>query len=150
MWMIESCFVAAIVSALLPWVNAELMLLAVAAPLTSLGELSGVVLAITAGQVLGKSGLYWMARQMSRSTPNGRFARAVDRWRVAGDSRHRSTQTMMTLSAIFGLPPFYVTTIAAGALRVSFGRFLMAAVVGRLVHFSAVGLAPLIIQVAIN
>ena len=146
MWTIASCFVLAIVSALLPWVSAELMLVAVAAPLTSLSELSGVVLAITAGQVLGKSGLYWMARRMSRSAPNGRFGRAVDRWRVACDSRRRSTQTMMTLSAIFGLPPFYVTTVAAGALRVGFVRFLVAAVFGRLVHFSAVGLAPLLLQ----
>ena len=145
-----SCFAAAIVSALLPWVNAELMLLAVAAPLTSLSELSGVVLAVTAGQVIGKSGIYWVARRTSPTTLNGRIGKAVDRWRVACDSRHRSTQTMMTLSAVFGLPPFYVTTLAAGALRVDFVRFLAAAVVGRLVHFSAVGLAPLIIQAAIN
>jgi membrane protein YqaA with SNARE-associated domain len=150
MWTIASCFVAAIVSALLPWVNAELMLLAVAAPLTSFGDLSGVVLAVTAGQVIGKSGLYWIARQTSPTAPSGRLGKAVDRWRAACDSRHRSTQTMMTLSAIFGLPPFYVTTLAAGALRVDFVRFLVAAVVGRLVHFSAVGLAPLIIQAAIN
>jgi membrane protein YqaA with SNARE-associated domain len=148
MWTIASCFVAAIVSALLPWVSAELMLLAVAAPLTSLSELSGVVLATTAGQVLGKSGLYWTARRMSRSAPNGRFARAVDRWRVACDSRRQSTQTMMTLSAIFGLPPFYVTTVAAGALRLNFVRFLVAAVFGRLVHFSAVGLAPMLVHAA--
>jgi membrane protein YqaA with SNARE-associated domain len=148
MWTIASCFVAAIVSALLPWVNAELMLLAVAAPLTSFSDLSGVVLAMTAGQVIGKSGLYWIARQTSHTTPNGRFGRAVDRWRVACESRHRSTQMMMTLSAVFGLPPFYVTTVAAGALRVDFGRFLVSAVVGRLVHFSAVGLAPSLIHAA--
>lgn len=148
MWMIASCFGVAIVSALLPWVNAELMLLAVAAPLTSFSDLSGVVLAMTAGQVIGKIGLYWIARQTAHTTPNGRFGKAVDRWRVACDSRHRSTQTMMTLSAVFGLPPFYVTTVAAGALQVDFGRFLVAAVVGRLVHFSAVGLAPLLIHAA--
>jgi len=148
MWTMVSCFGAAIVSALLPWVNAELMLLAVAAPLTSFSDLSSVVLAMTAGQVLGKTGLYWIARQTALTRPNGRIGKAVDRWRVACDSRHRSTQTMMTLSAVSGLPPFYVTTVAAGALRVDFGRFLVAAIVGRLVHFSAVGLAPLLIRAA--
>jgi membrane protein YqaA with SNARE-associated domain len=148
MWTIATCFVAAIVSALLPWVNAELMLLAVAAPLTSVSDVSGVVLAVTVGQVIGKSGLYWMARQTSLVAPNGRCGKAIDRWRVACDSRHRSTQTMLTCSAIFGLPPFYVTTVAAGALRVDFVRFLVAAVFGRLVHFSAVGLAPLLIHAA--
>ena len=148
MWTIASCFVAAIVSALLPWVNAELMLLAVAARLTSLADLLGIVVAMTAGQVTGKAVLYWIARRASGSASNGRFAQAVARWRNACEQRQRSTQTMMTLSAIFGLPPFYVTTVAAGALRVNFGQFLVAAIVGRLLHFSAVALAPLAIHSA--
>jgi hypothetical protein len=63
MWTIASCFVFAIVSALLPWVNAELLLLAVAAPLTSAADLMAVVLAVTAGQVGGKSVL-WIAREV--------------------------------------------------------------------------------------
>ena len=146
MWTIASCFIAAIVSALLPWVNAELMLLAVAAPLTSFSDVSGVVLAITAGQVIGKSGLYWIARRTSRPTLNGRFGEAVDRWRVVCESRHRSMQTMMTLSAVFGLPPFYLTTLAAAALGVGFARFLVAASIGRLLHFAAVALAPFLIH----
>ena len=146
MWTIASCFIAAIVSALLPWVNAELMLLAVAAPLTSVGELVPVVLVVTAGQVSGKSALYWIARRAFASAPHGRFARAVERWREACESRQRSAEAMMTLSAIFGLPPFYVTTVAAGALQVSFARFLVAAIFGRLVHFSVVALARVAIH----
>jgi membrane protein YqaA with SNARE-associated domain len=146
MWTIASCFVFAIVSALLPWVNAELLLLAVAAPLTSAADLMAVVLAVTAGQVAGKSGLYWIARRSSWGTSTGRIGRAVDRWRLASQQRQRSTQTMMMFSAIFGLPPFYVTTVAAGALRVSFARFLVAAMGGRLLHFSAVAFAPLAIH----
>jgi membrane protein YqaA with SNARE-associated domain len=143
MWTIASCFVAAIVSALLPWVNAELMLLAVASRLTSVADLSFVVLAVTAGQVGGKSALYWIARRTFASAPNGRLGAAVDRWRAACETRQRSTETMMTLSAICGLPPFYVSTVAAGALRVNFVQFLVAAISGRLLHFSAVALAPL-------
>jgi membrane protein YqaA with SNARE-associated domain len=146
MWTIASCFVVAIVSALLPWVNAELMLLAVAAPLTSIADLLVVVLAVTAGQVSGKSALYWIARRTSGNMSNGRFGQAVERWREACDKRQRSTQTMMMLSAIFGLPPFYVTTVAAGALRVGFDQFLAAAIVGRLLHFAAVALAPFMIH----
>ena len=148
MWTIASSFVAAIVSALLPWVNAELMLLAVAARMTSVADLSVVVVAVTAGQVSGKSALYWIARRTVASVPNGRFATAVDRWREACETRQRSTEAMMTFSAIFGLPPFYITTVAAGATRVSFIRFLVAAIFGRLVHFSLVALAPLAIHAA--
>lgn len=146
MWTIASCFVFAIISALLPWVNAELMLLMVAAPLTSAADLLAVVLAVTAGQVGGKSALYWIARRSSWRTSTGKIGRAVDRWRLSIQQRQRSAQTMMMLSAIFGLPPFYVTTVAAGALRVNFARFLAAAIAGRLLHFSAVAFAPLAIH----
>ena len=55
---------------------------------------------------------------------------------------------MMTLSAIFGLPPFYVTTVAAGALRVDFVRFLLAAIFGRLLHFGVVALVPVAFHAA--
>jgi membrane protein YqaA with SNARE-associated domain len=143
MWTLAACFALAIVSALLPWVNAELMLLAVAAPMTSIADLLALVLAVTAGQVSGKAALYWIARRATSQSPSGRIGRAVGRWREACDRRQRSTQTMMTMSAIFGLPPFYVTTVAAGALRVDFARFLIAAIFGRFLHFSAVALAPL-------
>lgn len=146
MWTLAASFGLAMVSAVLPWVNAELMLLAVAAPMRSNTDVLALVLAVTAGQVCGKAALYWIARRAAWRSPEGRVSRAVGRWREACERRQRSTQTMMTLSAIFGLPPFYVTTVAAGALRVDFARFLIAAIVGRLVHFSAVALAPLAIH----
>ena len=144
MWTLASCFALAIASALFPWVNAELLLLAVAAPMQSTADVFAVVIAVTAGQVSGKSALFWIARGAARERPNGRLASAIGRWRDACEQRRRSAQTMMTLSAIFGVPPFYVTTVAAGAMKVGFGRFLVAAIVGRFVHFGAVALAPLV------
>lgn len=145
MWTILTCFALAIVSAVLPWVNAEIVLLAAVAPLTSLVDLLSIVMVVTAGQVGGKSALYWIARRAPHA-PSGRFGRAVERWRVACDKRPASAQTMMLLSAIFGVPPFYATTVAAGALRINFGRFLAAAIVGRLVHFGGVAMAPLLLR----
>ena len=144
MLMFASCFVLAIVSALLPWVNAELMLLAAASPATSIGEVVVLVVAATAGQVTGKSALYWIARRTL--SPGGRIHAAVARWREACEHRQRSTRATMMLSAVAGVPPFYVTTLAAGALGIDFVSFLTSAVVGRLVHFSAVALAPLAIH----
>jgi membrane protein YqaA with SNARE-associated domain len=44
------------------------------------------------------------------------------------------------------VPPFFATTVAAGALKIDFGRFLGAAIVGRLLHFSGVALAPLLVH----
>ena len=145
MWTLLACFGIAIVSALLPWVNAELMLLAVAVPLTSAVDLLILVLAVTAGQVSGKGALYWIARRIPHA-PSGRFGRAVERWRAACDKRPGSAQTVMLVSATIGLPPFYATTVAAGALRINFGRFLATAVVGRLLHFGGIALAPLLVH----
>jgi membrane protein YqaA with SNARE-associated domain len=145
MWTVLTCFALAIVSALLPWVNAEVLLLAVAAPMTSAIDLAVIVVAVTAGQVSGKGALYWIARRVPHS-PTGHFGRAVDRWRVACAARPSSAQTMMLVSAIFGVPPFYATTVAAGALKINFGRFLSAAIVGRLLHFSGIALAPVLLH----
>jgi membrane protein YqaA with SNARE-associated domain len=45
-------------------------------------------------------------------------------------------------SATFGFPPFYLTTLVAGALRIGFGTFLAAGFLGRLLHFGAIAMAP--------
>ena len=49
-------------------------------------------------------------------------------------------------SVVFGLPPFYVTTLAAGAMKIRFGQFLQAAVLGRLLHFGVIAVAPSVIR----
>lgn len=142
MWTLLTAFGLAVASALLPWVNAELILLAIASPLTSALDLAFVVVAVTAGQVTGKTVLYWMARRAPQGSWTGRFAGVVERWRNACHGRPASAQVMMLVSAVVGVPPFYVTTMAAGALRISFPRFLGAAVLGRLLHFAAVAAVP--------
>jgi membrane protein YqaA with SNARE-associated domain len=48
----------------------------------------------------------------------------------------------MLLSAVFGLPPFYLVSIAAGMLGVAFGRFLAIGIVGRLIHFGTIAFVP--------
>ena len=48
--------------------------------------------------------------------------------------------------AVFGLPPFYVTTLAAGSMKIGFGQFLQAAVIGRLLHFGVIAVAPSVIR----
>jgi len=140
-WIALVCFGLAIASALLPWINAELMLLAVAGPLTSPTGPLVVVLAVTAGQLTGKSALYWLARR-ARLPPSARMGRAIERWRDTYERRPIAMRAVMLASATFGFPPFYLTTLVAGALRIGFGTFLAAGLLGRLLHFGAIAMVP--------
>lgn len=140
-WLALACFGLAIASALLPWINAELVLLAVAGPLTSPTGLLVVVLAVTAGQVGGKSALYWLARR-ARLPRSPRVGRAIEHWRHTYERRPIAALAVILASATFGFPPLYLTTLVAGTLRIGFGRFLAAGLLGRLLHFGAIALAP--------
>jgi membrane protein YqaA with SNARE-associated domain len=139
--MLLSTFALAVVSAIVPWVNGELVLLAFVAPTTPTLDLSLIVIAVTAGQVSGKSALYWLARR-ARRLPPPKVAAAMARWRDRAARRPLAGLATMFASATFGVPPLYLTTLAAGSLMVEFGAFLSIIVCGRLLHFGAIALVP--------
>jgi uncharacterized membrane protein YdjX (TVP38/TMEM64 family) len=89
----------------------------------------------------GKAAMYWLSRKSAR--PRSPLAqRAVDRWRARLQQRPRSALAVIFLSALVGFPPFFVVSLAAGALGVEFRRFFAAGAVGRLVHFTVVACIP--------
>lgn len=140
-WWIAGCYAIAVVSAIVPWVNAELLMLAAAPLHRSPIELGALVALVTAGQMTGKSIAYWISRTATDPrTP--RLQNAIDRWQDRLDRHPRSALGVMLISATIGLPPFYVVAIAAGALKVAFVRFLAVGTIGRLVHFALVALGP--------
>jgi membrane protein YqaA with SNARE-associated domain len=117
------------------------MLLAVAGPLTSRAGLLVAVLGVTAGQVTGKCALYCLARR-AQTPQSARVGRAIERWRDRYERRPIAALAVILASATFGLPPFYLTTLVAGALRIGFGAFLPAGLIGRLLHFGAIAMVP--------
>src|SRR5262245_50439856 len=140
-WILSGCYVMAIVSALLPWVNAEVLTLSASPFATSRWELSGIVLAVALGQMTGKSVTYWLSRSAAVSGTS-RLQRSVERWGARVQHRPCYAMSLMFLSAVFGIPPFYVVAVAAGALRFAFGPFLAVGTVGRLLHFGIVAFVP--------
>jgi membrane protein YqaA with SNARE-associated domain len=48
----------------------------------------------------------------------------------------------MGVSAVTGFPPFYIISIVAGALRISYVVFLIVGSLGRLAHFALFALVP--------
>lgn len=128
-------------SALFPWVNAELIALSLPAVAPSKPSLFFLVLVVTAGQMSGKCLLYWASRKGNKILPE-RAAKALSKWKARLEARPGQAITLVFLSAIFGLPPFYLMTLLAGALRINFLTFVAAGTAGRLVHFGAIVTLP--------
>ncbi|MBP1600964.1 MAG: hypothetical protein H6Q06_1115 [Acidobacteria bacterium] len=141
-----SCFALSIVSALLPWVNGELLLLSLASLVRSPRELACLVLLTSMGQMAGKCALYWAGRGTIRFQ-SARISRTTALWRDRFQRSSSGPLAFVFVSSAFGIPPFYVTTIVAGAVRLQFGRFVGVGMCGRLVRF---GLLILIPQIAIH
>lgn len=146
-WVAVWCFALTVVSAILPWVNAEVMVLALPTFAHSPLELVMLVLVATAGQMTGKVVVYWSGRGAG-NLPKGRRAQAVERWRERFERRPRSALGFVFLSSAVGIPPFYVMSLLAGAMRMGFGRFLFFGTCGRLVRFGILAFFPYVMMSA--
>ncbi len=135
------CFVLSIISALVPWVNGEILLLSLTAVVHTPGERGLLVLAASAGQMAGKCILYWAGKGVI-PLRWGRVGKAISTWK---DKFEKSSSKMLSLvfvSSALGIPPFFVVTLLAGVFRVRFGPFFTVGACGRLVRFSAVAFIP--------
>jgi len=118
----------ALVSSLVPFVNAELLLIGMALATPAAAPL--LVVVVSVGQMVGKSVLFLTGGRVARSALEGRLAR----WRLDGRT-HRAGGPLIGMSAFLGLPPFYLVSVAAPALGVRFRTFLVMGLAGRLLRF---------------
>ena len=135
-----STFFVTLLSGFLPFVNAEAYLVWVSA-LAPGASLAAVVAAATLGQMTAKSLLYLTGRGLLRLPLRRHEARSA---RVRAFLEHGGARAaaLVFVSALAGIPPFYVVTLAAGALGFPLGRFFAAGTLGRLLRFAAVFLLP--------
>jgi membrane protein YqaA with SNARE-associated domain len=142
LWVMALAYCGAgFVSAVVPWVNAEVLMLSAVPLARSAPALAALVVAVSAGQMAGKAVMYWVSRR-SALPRSPRVQGALDRWRVRFEHRPGAALGLTFVSALVGIPPFYAVSIAAGALRVAFGRFMAVGTLGRLAHFAIVALLP--------
>ena len=124
-WAASACFGLMILSAVLPWMNAELIVLSLPAIARSPAALIALVVVATIGHMTGKSAIYWLSRR--GAVPKaGRLGRWLDRWRERGVEQPGRTTGLVLLSSLAGVPPFLVMTAVAGAIKLPFGLFLAA------------------------
>src|SRR5687768_15398152 len=137
-------FVVCAFSAVVPVVNSEIYLLAASAMAPREFAIP-LILAAASGQMLGKSIMYF-AGVGALSLPGERLRRMVAqveaRYRAAGTGGATLGGGVILLSAVVGLPPFYVVSVACGLFRIPFAQFFVLGLFGRLVRFALIVLAP--------
>ena len=138
--VLVSLFGGAVVSALVPLVNAEAIVLATA--LTVPPELALLVaLAVALGQVTGKVVLYYGGKGIGTLATSGRSPRAHAMARRLRGNQGRLRLTFFA-SASVGLPPLYIMASVAGLARMPLPTFLSLCFIGRFIRFYALFLVP--------
>lgn len=133
-------FIIALVSGLVPVVNAEAYLLLVSAILPP-GAVLPVVLLAASGQMIAKLALYLTGKGALR-LPLRRWDEKIEAWRTRIETRKGRADVLIFVSAFVGLPPFYVLSIVAGILRFRLAEFVVWGFVGRSLRFGVVVLFP--------
>ena len=137
-WAAAAFYSFAVLSAVLPWVNAEIVMLS-AVPFAESPEALGLLVVMVAvGQMTGKGMMFWLAR-LGKGRRSGRLTALAEPWM---SERPHSALGVVLVSSTFGVPPFYFVSMAAGALGVKFGHFLTVGAIGRLIHFGAIAFVP--------
>ncbi len=131
-------FVVSIIAAVVPLVNSEVFLVGVvrlAVDRTS--QLPGLVFAAALGQMVGKIGLYYAGMGMLE-LPRGRYKAKIEQIREKLESWKSKPYYIYALSSSVGLPPFYFTVLAAGAMKIRFKAFFAIGLVGRALRFAVI------------
>jgi membrane protein YqaA with SNARE-associated domain len=140
--------VAGVLSGLIPIINGELFLIGVV--LLSGKVWPAIVLAVlvAVGQMIAKIILYKMAHGATGLGKESRFGKKleaakakVEKWKTG--MWQDKPLAITFVSALTGLPPFYIVTLLAGALGVRFKTFLLLGIIGRVVRFVALALLVL-------
>jgi len=144
-WLIIlGTFVYCIGSAVIPVMHAEAYLITASA-LTPPALAWAMVIAATAGQMVGKVAMYWAGRGALR-LPSERMRRRLAAVRARYEGHRGVGNGLIFLSASSGLPPFYVIAVAAGMLRVPLGSFISFGTAGRFLRFAVAVLLPHLIK----
>jgi membrane protein YqaA with SNARE-associated domain len=129
-------FVVSMIAGLVPVVNAEVFLITlVRLAVDRSSQLPAIVLAAAAGQMVAKIGLY-RAGQGMFDLPRGQHHEKIEKVRGKLERWRTKPYLVYAVSSVLGLPPFYLTVLAAGALKIRFKAFLGIGLGGRVLRFA--------------
>lgn len=133
-------------SSLLPVSPVEPILLGVAA-VAPLWLLLPLVLLATASHMSTKTLVFLGAGRLDRVLSERQRER-LERARARLAGRPRLQQGTLLLSSVTGVPPFYLTTVLCGSLRMPLRHFLVLATTGRGIRFAALLFLPQLFHAA--
>jgi membrane protein YqaA with SNARE-associated domain len=135
--------IVSVLSGLVPVINGELYL--IAAILIAKDPTIAIVLAVivAVGQMIAKIGLYYAALGATRLGRSTRLGAKLERAQLLIERWRGKPLTLLFVSAVTGLPPFYLVSLAAGVVRIRFATFLLLGTVGRVIRFVALALIVL-------
>ena len=135
--------IVSVLSGLIPLVNGELYL--IAAILVAGDATVALVLAVIVaiGQMIAKIGLYYTARGASELGQKTRLAAGLVKARALVERWEGKPLTLLFVSAVTGLPPFYLVSLLAGIVGIRFRTFLLLGILGRVIRFVALALLVL-------
>jgi len=135
-------FAIAVVSGIVPIVNAELYLIGLVLAIGGLPEALVLAVLIAAGQMVGKGVLYQAARGATRlgTWRTTRLAAKLDHARTKVGRWRSKPYSALFVSASVGLPPLYLVTLVAGIRESRFRAFLLVGLAGRTLRFGTLGL----------
>jgi membrane protein YqaA with SNARE-associated domain len=129
-------FVVSWIAGLVPLVNTEVFLVGlVRLAVDRSSQLAPIVLCAAVGQMIAKIILYYTGRSLL-DLPRGRYKNKVELLRVKIERWKTKPYLVYAISSVLGLPPFYLTVLAAGAMRIRFDAFLVIGFVGRVLRFA--------------
>lgn len=133
-------FVVGFVSGLVPFVNSEVYLVAVS-PMVARPALLPIALLSAAGQMVAKTIIFYAGRGVFKINM-GKIENKIEAVQKKFQAWENKADILMLISASVGLPPFYVVSFVAGALKLHYVRFLIAGIIGRSIRFAAVVYFP--------
>lgn len=145
--VIAGAFLTCVVGGFLPWVNTEVVVTG-AALVVAPPEIAVLVLAAATGQMLAKTSVYTLARWAPERLP--RKARDFLSSPRALSGNRAGTILALLASSSVGLPPFYLTTLAAGTLRVPLMVFAGAGLAGTALRYTALALGATLVAAGVE
>lgn len=131
-------FAVGFLAGLVPVVNAEVFLVGlVRLAVDDSSQLPPIVAAAATGTMLAKLGLYHAGRGMLE-LPRGRYRAKILAARAKLDQWRTRPYLVYSVSSVLGVPPFYLTVLAAGAMAIRLQAFLVIGLAGRLLRFAVV------------
>ena len=135
--------IVSVLSGLIPVVNGEVYL--IAAILVAKDPVVAIALAVlvAVGQMLAKIVLYYAARGATELGRSTRFGDKLQKAQALIDRWKNKPLTLLFISAVTGLPPFYLVSLLAGVVGIRFPVFLFLGLLGRVIRFVVLALAVL-------